>query len=977
MNWPKRLKALAWNLLLVSFFSILPILLIDTALQYLAKLSEDTLREASWEKLERVNEKLFPLSQPEFFIKGFLRQRIAQADAAQDPQAEIVRLLDQAKQKKPDLWDFFIFDEKGSLIRLLGKRQIGKRVPEKVLGILSEFFQGRGERLTDLKPWYQAFFGSSRRELPFKEGSGWLNTSSKDKNTWVFYHVGNHFSILANLHKRGFEPTSAIQGFINRRKGNHAPQIQLYNLVTGHSLMRSETRLDEKLHGIIERFQQEPTTRFRAFDRVWSLLHLDNRHLLIASMPDEAETHSRNTLIKYRQFSLLFTALLISTVLLFSLFQIRVNLSLRWKLMGLFLFSVGIPLVILGFIGKVYLDERLKSLLNQENQIALERLRHVDGNSGSILWRAEKAFSNIATNINMKSPEHLERFKENLRNLTKKFLIISRLYSGDGEEIPIYEWKLSEDAAEKLLKDVFIAIFYELSDNKDSPKFAEHAKSMAVLESFLGDNLEFFIDSALGQIGRFFPQELGEKSSYQLIKVLRDQNQKMTHILCASWDKVEMLKTYLRVMLPKRNLADGTRFLAVFDGPFWKPSKQEPNQRHPGFPFKKVFWSVPPFPESPELMQFLKKLRKTGRFASMRMSIGSEDFNVCGLYGKELSGFALLSLKPLPKMFREIESLSWKLMFFHGFAVLVALFLALLFSRSFLEPIKELGKGVDAVGKEDFRYRIPWDSGDELGQLIEHFNRVMENLQEVSSAKVVQENLFPEGLLQVGEYQVTGMNRPATDLGGDYFDFLAVNDSLFVLVGDVTGHGIPAALVMAMTKALVSSFASMGSPPEKILESLNQLLYHSFRMRPRLSITICILQIDLTSHQVKILSCGHPYPLFQDAKGKLEFIKTGGSPAGVTKKIRCQVETRTLCPGDSVILYSDGMVESLPDLPHQQDKFLQFQEFLAGLSAKGPVETCKAVFAQHPFLQLNLPQPDDFTVVVVSRMNEKSAPPSS
>lgn len=185
--------------------------------------------------------------------------------------------------------------------------------------------------------------------------------------------------------------------------------------------------------------------------------------------------------------------------------------------------------------------------------------------------------------------------------------------------------------------------------------------------------------------------------------------------------------------------------------------------------------------------------------------------------------------------------------------------------------------------------------------------------QQLESARVIQQSFMPQELPRCpqGRYRIAAINLPAIAVGGDLYDALVVDDQhVGVLVGDVSGKGIPAALYMAR---LVSDFrfhANQMLNPDRLLKVLNGALVE--RSRQGMFVTLQYVLLDVTSGKVLIADGGHLPPILvrQASAETYPLELSGGCPLGILSNTEFPVSEFHLKSGDTLILYTDGVVEA-------------------------------------------------------------------
>ena len=148
-------------------------------------------------------------------------------------------------------------------------------------------------------------------------------------------------------------------------------------------------------------------------------------------------------------------------------------------------------------------------------------------------------------------------------------------------------------------------------------------------------------------------------------------------------------------------------------------------------------------------------------------------------------------------------------------------------------------------------------------------------------------------------------------MGGDYFDFLSLGPQrLGLVLGDISGKGMPAALLMANLQAnLRSQYVTAWEEPTQFLESVNRLFYQN--TIDSAYATLFFAEYDDRVHRLRYANCGHYSALLLRAAGQLERLDSTGTVLGLFDEWRCHFEERQLQLGDTLVLYTDGVTESL------------------------------------------------------------------
>lgn len=181
---------------------------------------------------------------------------------------------------------------------------------------------------------------------------------------------------------------------------------------------------------------------------------------------------------------------------------------------------------------------------------------------------------------------------------------------------------------------------------------------------------------------------------------------------------------------------------------------------------------------------------------------------------------------------------------------------------------------------------------------------------DLAIAKQVQTRLFPQRQPIIPTLAYTGVCHPARVVGGDYYDFLDLgNQRLGLVLADIAGKGIGAALLMAnLQAALRSQYVTAWEEPERFLRSVNQLLYENTADGDYA--TLFFGEYDDATRTLRYSNCGHPAALVLRADDTLERLEPTCTVVGLFQAWDCKMEERKLNPGDAVLLYTDGVTEA-------------------------------------------------------------------
>jgi sigma-B regulation protein RsbU (phosphoserine phosphatase) len=261
-----------------------------------------------------------------------------------------------------------------------------------------------------------------------------------------------------------------------------------------------------------------------------------------------------------------------------------------------------------------------------------------------------------------------------------------------------------------------------------------------------------------------------------------------------------------------------------------------------------------------------------------------------------------------------------------------AFVMGLALARSITGSVHELFVGTERVRRGDFTHKIPIRSRDQLGELAESFNSMTSSIeellqqkaekerleQELRIARNIQMSLLPQSALSMPGLSLTAHCEPAREVGGDYYDYLPLDDKrVALLIADVAGKGTSAALYMAELKGIVLSLAHRHVSPRDLLLDVNRILAR--HLDTRSFITMIYAVVDLEARTLTYARAGHcpliylpgAYALCRDAQVLLPDGMVLGLNLDDGELFERQLEevTLPLRPGDLYLLYTDGITE--------------------------------------------------------------------
>jgi len=322
-----------------------------------------------------------------------------------------------------------------------------------------------------------------------------------------------------------------------------------------------------------------------------------------------------------------------------------------------------------------------------------------------------------------------------------------------------------------------------------------------------------------------------------------------------------------------------------------------------------------------------------------------------------------------------ISSITFLLSVFFAGAV------AILLSRSIVRGFRELQRGADLIGNMNLEHRIAVNSKDELGQLAQSFNTMTERLEtarkqlteanqelerrneeirqrqakEMEMAAAIQHGLMDVRIPDLPFASIRGRNVSCAEIGGDFFDVVPVESGVAVIICDVSGKGISAAIMASMLQGMIRSDLAGKLPLDCIVTEANRFFTERDVAGKYATLCIFLLEPDGT---LEYVNCGHVAPVLITSAG-IERLDSNNAPVGLLPKLEYAALRRQLEPGDRLVLVTDGVTEAAT---LEED---MFGDERLERTAAGP-DAFEAMFAEVSRFCGEAPLNDDCTVVEIA-----------
>ena len=302
---------------------------------------------------------------------------------------------------------------------------------------------------------------------------------------------------------------------------------------------------------------------------------------------------------------------------------------------------------------------------------------------------------------------------------------------------------------------------------------------------------------------------------------------------------------------------------------------------------------------------------------------------------------------------------------------------ALYFSRVNTANVMAIVKGFRRLEQGDLSVRLNLELNDERDMIVTAFNRIMPRLEEhlqmsraLGVAKDIQQSLLPESDPEFEGYDIAGTSIYCEETGGDYYDFINVGaDRLAVVVGDVSGHGVSSALLMATARALIMLRASMTGSVASIINDVNRhLSLDTYSTGNFMTFFYC--ELTASNREVHWVRAGHDPALIYDPAGDVfDELKGRGLAFGLDYSFEYEEFNRSLTPGQIILIGTDGIWE-MPDESGEMFGKKRLREIVRANAAMSARQIVDRVTGELSQFRGDQKPDDDVTLVVVKVANQ-------
>lgn len=588
--------------------------------------------------------------------------------------------------------------------------------------------------------------------------------------------------------------------------------------------------------------------------------------------------------------------------------QSKDTISISWKLRYLLFFANAVPLIVLFYTGNEYLDNRREELLKEIHGQAVDLLKNYDLSLQTELHTkliakqlAEKRLVE-QLKVSELTDDIMLEFTEFLEQAAWYTILIASSTERVGTNLGVYDRNkniIPEGATQEFIGAVRFVVSlgrYLLAYINRTPFPERDATELELfVESLTMQPKIYLLNRLVTSLGGYVQWGFGDNIHPAMVDTYSVHGSDQDYFFMSVFRDRDFQDQFVdnTVLIANRNEL-GLSIVAV--EPLRSLIKPER------------------FSGAVTLYDFAAAVTAHPNKELRFVDIDNKEYLAVGFIGAYISRYALVGLYDVSRIDTVLASQRQTIYIFAVLSLVVTLILSQALAQGFIEPIGHLNKGATAIKDRKFNYRLPNLGRDEFGQMGNVFNEVMVDLHELSAAATVQEELLPTSELCASSFSFFGQSVPMNELGGDYVDYFKSNKNdqhLCCLMGDVAGHGVGAALIMAMAKAGVVYKSDLHNQPAKLLASLHKMIYGSKTKKQRKIMTFQYLFVNNDSSEALYSNAGGCFPIHvKKSSNTATEIDLSGAALGSFKKAVFNERKIKFEKNDALIFYTDGIIET-------------------------------------------------------------------
>ncbi|MGM0600235.1 MAG: SpoIIE family protein phosphatase [Candidatus Rifleibacteriota bacterium] len=734
-----------------------------------------------------------------------------------------------------------------------------------------------------------------------------LETNFKHKAGLLWNNYSNHFTAFALFPPSIEQKEQGLTIFIKQFKKQN-PKREIFILKDGNVYSSNNKTDKKKLHYLKKRISKSEKNIIGHKNKLFYGEQLPDNSFFFIADDAKANTNSANKPV------LLFTLIWAFFNLLFfqsfSMLSATGNLKVKRAIYGFIGLSNILPLIILAIFASQYMNQKYLVMIDNKKIQAIDFLHGIEQEflnlKKNFPYRAKQVIDKNMSRLN-KLPINLHDARI-LKNDFDKYglsfnIVASQALTLITREAVVNEGKMkliktgqTSNSLTKLvdvtgkLGNCYLAF---LNKSKISTNYLTELELLAdmVFQKSIEETLHYFVELS-DKIAIF---GFGTEAIPSFAQLIKGESSGLYNYFCIfQFDTNENATQFLESIKTSR-LANHFGLKIIFK------SEKYLDTSH-----------IYPFKKQDKLKELFNKLKIYPPAKAGQVVLDEKEWLFTGYKSSIMKSIELAAFYPVTEIQRKLDKEKNDLITLLVANLFIILIIAYFFSKTLFAPIQHLEKGTQAINTRHFSYRLPDMGQDEFGKMADIFNNAISDLEELSVAGVVQQSLFPEGKIATGNFNLHGKSEALTDLGGDYLDYFDIDDENFgVILGDVAGHGVGAALIMAMAKSTTINSVDYYKKPVEFTSRLHQLIYNSKTRKQKKIMTFQYLLVNKRSNSLTFCNAGGCNPfIVNGAQNKVEEIKLPAPALGAFKKAKYKDLQIAFAPGDTMVLYTDGIVEA-------------------------------------------------------------------
>ena len=913
-----RYRALTWIGGLVCFV-LVPMFLLNLLVENMLRLRSEKEQQQIFAEMDNRLDFLSQNVDISYFLHKLLKKHVDRATAHKQPLRSLELSIKELNHRYPGLFKFIVWDNSGKTIDALTDEKSYRYIVSNLysfFGEIAEHCRSEYPGFPELLPvvekrinMFRAYLGRflvpAHLRYPFQMGEHgrMILSDAPQRFPLIWFDARADFTIFCAANPLEKHRHIGVESAIAELNSNNDDIITSFIDLRSLPPSAPENKFEQILLLELGKFENASLPHRQLKDQLLAFKLLDPYLRGYCRISRNRLQHGYPEQIKVRLFARIAMAAAVILFLFYcySLRLKRVTFSIRTRIALLFLYANGLPLLILGTIGHEYLQQLEGSLLHSVHRDNERLLEEADAGyrrfQNVLAERTRTLMASYTAEVVGRVPDgnDIPYFKSIIEQLKAEEAYV---YGRDGEVL--LGFRRTRKAQSQSVMKIFSAYALQYMNRKpeieSEPARGAGAARYVELstESLSRDGMTVF-KSMMHVADRIEKLSFGTENRMCFFRFFGDKSKGSFHsMLMLSWLHNRVQEAYARHLSEELTTTDKNKIQLVC------------MSQHSG----NLVGNHQVADTS--LRPVLQKGFNLQSARENALYYKGKRYIVTALAGRQLDNMSLGIVIEADEIELAVRRAQIQLLWFGLISLAIVSGVVLALSRQFIRPVRQLAEAVKQIGARNFAFRNQIDSADEFGDLGRVFNSTMAGMHELEIGKIVQATLLPEAHYQSGRVEIFARSVSMTKMGGDYFDYCQPEPGLTgVFMGDVAGHGIPAALIMAMAKAIVTIDRESLSDPSRLLTSLHDVLFKLKSDNFKRMMTCQYLVIDEKTGACRFANAGHCYPIIVSEAGRAStFAEIVGSPVGISRRARYSNSDLAIEPGDTLILYSDGMLEA-------------------------------------------------------------------